>query len=395
MEKEISTSARIFLGVFLFLLAAIGITANTIVVTVLRFRSDFKRKTTNTILTSLASIGFFGCAIDIPLALSTMVASPAEFHRRNLLLAQAALGSFLFWGYITSFFLLSIDLHDTLRRALNRQAYLSTKRISMVLTLAAIPGVGISAIFVIKGKYFIPYVPLDKGPIFLTIIRSVLFIALVISVSSNIYYFLKIRKLIKSIFNDVGTSSSRTRRNQKYFKGRDISWTVILIILVFCFSYLPYMAFSIVYVKAEVRCSNAIVICQSFTYLKYAVSSLIFARADGRFLKVFVNIVRRAARKQEEHRNKSEDTNAINRRQTTTIRKKDFSRSSSVQHLVLGEGIEELAKTETRESMNHLNQPQTILQAAVASPHQYYLPKIMITTPEGGRTILFNQTKFQ
>ena len=109
MGKEISISVRIFLGVFLFLLAAMGIITNTMVLTVLRLTGVFRGKSTSLILISLTSIGVFGCAVEILLALSTMVASPAEFRRRNLLFIQAVLGSFLFWSYITSFFLLSIE----------------------------------------------------------------------------------------------------------------------------------------------------------------------------------------------------------------------------------------------------------------------------------------------
>lgn len=83
----------------------------------------------------------------------------------------------------------------------------------MVLIFVVIFGVGIFVIFVIKGKYFIFYVLLDKGFIFFMIIWFVLFIVLVIFVFLNIYYFFKIRKLIKSIFNDVGISFLWMRRN--------------------------------------------------------------------------------------------------------------------------------------------------------------------------------------
>ena len=404
MGIEISNSVKIFLGVFIILLAIIGIIGNIIVVTVLRLRNIFTRKTTSLILTSLAAVDLLGCTVDIPLAFSTMVATVPDGHVHNLSLAQVAFGPFLFLGYITCFFLLSIDWNDALRKASSRQVYLTTKRILAVLTLAVISGVAMSSLFVIKIENPSPLLPRKTEPIFFTIIRSVLFLAFVIAVSSNIYYFLQIRKLIKRHSENVGISYSQMQRNQWHLKERDISWTVIQIILVVCLSYTPYIVASIIYNNVDARSLNGIAICRSLTYLKYAVNSFIFTKLDGRFLRFFVDIVRgadsnkrknvvnsfsrRVNKRQGENRHKSEDISAINKRRASAGLNRDEVVNLRVRSLAPGEDIQELGKITARE----LTQTQTNVQA-VAKSLRYHLPMITMTSPQGRTTALLKEKK--
>ncbi|KAJ7337884.1 hypothetical protein OS493_008042 [Desmophyllum pertusum] len=282
MDQEISSSVKIFLGVFIIFLAVIGILGNTIVITVLKLKNIFTRKTTSLILTSLAAVDLLGSMVDIPLAFSTMVVTPPLGQLYNLSLAQVAIGPFFFWGYITCFFLLSIDRNDALRKSSNRQVFLTTKRILAVLTLSVTSGVGISLLCVFQSENPNPLLPRKTEPRFVT---------LMIAVSSNIYLFLKIRKWIK----ENASSSDQGQSSQWRVKERNISWTVIQVILVVFFSYIPYIIGSIIYDNnSEMRSLNGIAICRSLTYLKYAVNAFIFTRLDRRFLRCFVDILRGA-----------------------------------------------------------------------------------------------------
>lgn len=115
-NQEISFEIRVFLGVFISALSIVGTVGNTIVITVLRLNNIFTRKTTGLILTSLAVVDLLCSTVEIPLAICTMIVHGPDDHLYNLSLTQQALGPCVFWGYTTSFFLLSIDRNDALRK---------------------------------------------------------------------------------------------------------------------------------------------------------------------------------------------------------------------------------------------------------------------------------------
>lgn len=397
MDQEISSSVKIFLGVFIIFLAVIGILGNTIVITVLKLKNIFTRKTTSLILTSLAAVDLLGSMVDIPLAFSTMVVTPPLGQLYNLSLAQVAIGPFFFWGYITCFFLLSIDRNDALRKSSNRQVFLTTKRILAVLTLSVTSGVGISLLCVFQSENPNPLLPRKTEPRFVTFIRGFLFLAFMIAVSSNIYLFLKIRKWIK----ENASSSDQGQSSQWRVKERNISWTVIQVILVVFFSYIPYIIGSIIYDNnSEMRSLNAIAIRRSLTYLKYAVNAFIFTRLDRRFLRCFVDILRGAdsinrktVKKSFQQRIKSnkvedrcdaEEVSGINRHAISIPESNDANDvlNGGVHSLASGhQNIRQLVTITVRE-LNRIE--NDVLSAKTELP----LPTIVITSPQGKTTVL-------
>lgn len=242
------------------------------------------------ILISLAAVDLLGSMLHIPLAFSTMIISSQDNHLYNSSLAQQVLGPCLFWGYITCFFLLSVDRNDSLRKDSNRQEFLTSKRILVVLIIAIASAVGMAVFFVLETEYPNPLLPRKSAPIQLTAVRGALFLLFVIAVFSNIYLDIRVIKLVREHSKNM-TSGSRIQRNQWQAKERAISWTIIQVILVVRFSYVPYIVASIIYTHNNVRSLDAIAICRSLTYLKYAVNAFIFTRLDGRFLTVFFNIL--------------------------------------------------------------------------------------------------------
>lgn len=397
MDQEISSSVKIFLGVFIIFLAVIGILGNTIVITVLKLKNIFTRKTTSLILTSLAAVDLLGSMVDIPLAFSTMVVTPPLGQLYNLSLAQVAIGPFFFWGYITCFFLLSIDRNDALRKSSNRQVFLTTKRILAVLTLSVTSGVGISLLCVFQSENPNPLLPRKTEPRFVTFIRVFLFLAFMIAVSSNIYLFLKIRKWIK----ENASSSDQGQSSQWRVKERNISWTVIQVILVVFFSYIPYIIGSIIYDNnSEMRSLNGIAICRSLTYLKYAVNAFIFTRLDRRFLRCFVDILRgadsinrktveksfhqRIKNNKVEHRCDAEEVSGINRHASSIPESNDANNvlNGGVHSLASGhQNIRQLVTITVRE-LNPIE--NDVLSAKTELP----LPTIVITSPQGKTTVL-------
>ncbi|XP_020609032.1 histamine H2 receptor-like [Orbicella faveolata] len=296
MGKEITPSVKIFLGVFIILLALIGVIGNTIVIIVLRIKNIFTRKATSLILTSLAAVDLLGSMVDIPLAFGIMVASLPDEQLYRLSLAKVVIGPLFFLGYITCFFLLSLDRNDALRKTSNRPALFTPKRLVIVLTLSLIFGIAMSLLFVFKSEDPSPLVPLRMEPRLLTVIRAVLFLVFVIAFFSNIYFYLKIRRLIKNHSENGAAGFSQVQRENWQVKERRVSWTVIQLILVVCLSYIPYTVTSIIFLNADIvdmRVLNAVAVCRSLTYLKYAVNAFVFTRLDGKFLRVFVDIFRR------------------------------------------------------------------------------------------------------
>lgn len=291
MEKEISFGIRVFLGVFITVLAIVGIIGNTIVITVLRVKNNFMRKRTSLILTSLAAVDLLGSMVDMPLAFSTMIIASPDDHLYNLSLAQQVLGPCLFWGYITCFFVLSNDRNDSIRKASNRQQLLTSKRIVVVLIIATVFAVGMALFFFLKTENPNPLLPRQSASIQLTAVRGALFLLFVIAIFSNIYLDIRVIKLVREHSENI-TSASQKQRNHWQTKERAISWTIIQVILVVSFSYVPYIAASIIYTHTNVHSLDAIAICRSLTYLKYAVNAFIFTRLDGRFLTVFFKILR-------------------------------------------------------------------------------------------------------
>lgn len=291
VDREISFGIKVFLGVFIILMAVVGIVGNTIVITVLRSNNTFMRKTTSLILTNLAVVDLLGCAVNIPLAFCTVIAGAPVGHLYQLSLAHVAFGPCLFWGYITCFFLLSVNRNDALRKMSNRQELLTTKRILIVLILAIASGAGIAVFFVVKIENPNPLLPRRTAPKVLTIARGILFLLFVIAVASNIYLCMRVKKLVKEHSENI-PSEFQEQRNQWQIKERNISWTTIQVVLVVCFSYVPYIVASTIYSNVDIRSLNAIAICRSLTYLKYAVNVFIFTRLDGRFLKAFVDTLR-------------------------------------------------------------------------------------------------------
>ena len=295
VDENISFGTRIFLGLFIITLAGIGIIGNTIVITVLRLKNVFMRKTTSLILTSLASVDLLGSIVDIPLAFSTMVVASPVDHLYNLSLTQEVIGPCLFWGYITCFFLLSIDRNDALRKISNRQEFLTTKRILVVLILAIASSAGLALFFALKTENPNPLLPRKTAPKVVTAVRGVLFLLFVIAVSCNIYLYMRVKKIIKEHSVNVASESEEQRYHWQ-MKERTISWTIIQVVLVVCLSYVPYIIASVIYSKRDIRSLNAIAICRSLTYLKYAVNVFIFTRLDGKFIMAFVEILRCAFR---------------------------------------------------------------------------------------------------
>ena len=297
MSKEISPSIKIFLGVFIILLAIVGIVGNTIVIIVLRIKNIFTRRATSLILTSLAAVDLLGSMVDIPLAFSIMVASLPDVKLYCLSLAKVVIGPLFFLGYITCLFLLSLDRNDALRKISNRPALLTTKRVVMVLTLSLIFGIAMSLLFVFKSDDPSPLVPRKMEPRLLTVIRAVLFLIFMIAFFSNIYFYLKIKRLISSHSENAAAAFSQIQKGNWRVKERKVSWTVIQLILVVCLSYIPYTVTSIIFLNADIvdmRVLNALAICRSLTYLKYAVNAFVFTRLNGKFLRVFVDIFRRS-----------------------------------------------------------------------------------------------------
>lgn len=409
MDIGISTSVRTFLGVFIILLAVIGIIGNILVVTVLQLKNIFTRKTTSLILTTLAVVDLFGSTVDIPLAFSTIVASPPEDQLYHLSLAQVVLGPFLFLGYTTCFFLLSFDRNDALRKARNRHALLTTKRIIVVLTFAVLCGVAISLMFIFKSEIPNPLLPRQTEPRSLTIIRAVLFLAFVIAVSSNIYFYLKIKKLVKDHSENVAANLSQEQIGQWHVKERKISWTVIQVILVVCLSYVPYTVTSIIYNKADIidiHLQNAMAICRSLTYLKYAVNAFIFTRLDGKFLRVFFDILRgtysaktrkivvrsasRRADKSDEAGNEEEQFEAVDvgciSEQPTVFQGTNNVLNKGAQSLDSRQVINELVTLAERE-LNHVeNDEQSTIMELLP-------PTISLTSPQGKTIVLLQEKK--
>lgn len=397
MGKGISTSVRIFLGVFIILLAVIGIIGNTIVITVLRVKNIFTRKTTSLILMSLATVDLLGSTVDIPLAFSTMVATPPDGQLYYLSLAQVVLGPFLFLGYTTCFFLLSFDRNDSLRKASNRHVLLTTKRITVVLSLAVTCGFATSLLFVFKSETPNPLLPRKTEPRLLTITRAVLFLAFVIAVSSNVYFYLKIKKMIKNHSEHIAASCSQEQIGHWHLKERKISWMVIQVILVVCFSYVPYTITSIIYNKADetdIRLRNAMAICRSLTYLKYAVNAFTFTRLDGKFLMVFFDILRgidstkrkiivkslsrRVDDIKEEENSDQEDPRALPEANDVL--------NERVHSLASGHEIRELVTVTIRE----MNQAENNVPIAKT---ELLLPTISVTSPQGRTIVLFKEKK--
>lgn len=406
IDKGISTSVRIFLGVFIILLAVVGIIGNIIVVTVLQVKNIFTRKTTSLILTTLALVDLLGSTVDIPLAFSTIVATPPEDQLYYLSLAQVVLGPFLFLGYTTCFFLLSFDRNDALRKARNRQALLTTKRIIVVLTLAVSCGVAVSLMFIFKSEIPNPLLPRQTEPRLLTVTRAVLFLAFVIAVSSNIYLYLKIKKLIKDHSESLAANLSLEQIGQWHVKERKISWTVIQVILVVCLSYAPYTVTSIIYDKADaidIHLQNAMAICRSLTYLKYAVNAFIFTRLDAKFLMVFFDILqgtrsantprkivvqsvsRRADKRDEEDQFEAEDVGCIIE-QLAVFQGTNNVLIEGVQPLDSRQDIHELVTVAKRELYLVENDGQS-------TKMELLLPTISLTSPQGKTIVLLKEKK--
>lgn len=403
MEKGISTSVRIFLGIFIILLAVIGVIGNTIVVTVLKVKNIFTRKTTSLILMSLAVVDLLGSTVDIPLAFSTMVAAPPDRKLYNLSLAQVVLGPLLFLGYITCFFLLSFDRNDALRQTSNRQVLLTTKRIMVVLTLAVSFGVAISLLVVFKNENPNPLLPRKTEPRLLTVTRAVLFLAFVIAVSSNVYVYLRIKKLIKNHTEHVAANFSEEQIGHWQVKERKISWTVIQVILVVCFSYVPFTITSIIYDKADTtdkHLRNAMAICRSLTYLKYAVNAFIFTRLDGKFLRVFFDILRgtdssrrkiivksnsRRVEKSSEEENSEAEVRGIDK-QPRALPDVNEVLNERANSLASGHGNHVLVTVSVRE-MNHVENDVPFAKT------ELLLPRISVTSPQGKTVVLLKEKR--
>ncbi|XP_078374356.1 uncharacterized protein LOC144657871 [Oculina patagonica] len=405
MVKGISTSVRIFLGIFIILLAVIGIIGNTTVVTVLKVKNIFTRKTTSLILTSLAVVDLLGSTVDIPLAFSTMVASPPDRQLQlyHLSLAQVALGPLLFLGYITCFFLLSFDRNDALRKTSNRQVLLTTKRIMVVLALAVTCGVAISLLYVFKSENPNPLLPRKTEPRLLTVIRAVLFLAFVIAVSSNVYFYLRIKKLIKNHTEHVAANFSEEQISQWHVKERKISWTVIQVIMVVCFSYVPFTITSIIYDKADttdIHLRNAMAICRSLTYLKYAVNAFIFTRLDGKFLRVFFDILRgtdssrrkiivksfdRRVTKSNEEENPDAEVGGIDK-QPRALPDVNEVLNERANSLDSRQGNPKFARVAVRE-MNHIENDVPCTKT------ELLLPTISVTSPQGKTIVLLKEKR--
>lgn len=401
MGKEISTSVKTFLGVFIILLAIIGVIGNTIVITVLRIKNIFTRKATSLILTSLAAVDLLGSMVDIPLAFSIMVASLPDEQLYRLSLAKVVIGPLFFLGYITCFFLLSFDRNDALRKTSNRPALLTAKRILMVLTLSLTFGVAMSLLFVFKSENPSPLIPRKMEPRLLTLTRGGLFLAFVIAVSSNIYFYLKIKRLIRDHSENAAVGFSQVQRGNWQVKERKVSWTVIQLILVVCLSYIPYTVTSIIFMNAnivDIRLLNAVAICRSLTYLKYAVNAFIFTRLDGKFLRVFVDILRRFhsnkrrivakspsrrvhSKKKEEHSD-AENVGGITERLEAIANAKEVLNEKASGH-----EIRELVTVKVRE----INLAENDVR--VAKPDEFPLPTILITSPQGKSTVILKDKK--
>ena len=394
MGKEISPSIKIFLGAFIILLATIGIIGNSIVITVLRIKNIFTRKATSLILTSLAAVDLLGSMVDIPLAFSIMVESLPDEQLNRLSLAKVVIGPLLFLGYITCFLLLSLDRNDALRKTSNRPALLTPKRVVVVFTLSLIVGVPMSLLFVFKSEEPSPLVPRRMEPRLLTVIRAVLFLVFVIAFFSNIYFYLKIKRLITNHSkNAAAVGFSQVQRENWKVKERKVSWTVIQLILVVCLSYIPYIVTSIIFLNADVvdiHVLNALAICHSLTYLKYAVNAFVFTRVDGKFLRVFVDIFRRFpsnkrkivvempsrrvhSKKKEEHLN-SAKVGVISERLEANPNAKDFLNEKG-HSLALRHEICELVTLTVKERINMAENVGRV------SKTEFPLPTLLKTSP--------------
>lgn len=291
-NQEISFEIRVFLGVFISALSIVGTVGNTIVITVLRPNNIFTRKTTGLILTSLAVIDLLCSTVEIPLAICTMIVHGPDDHLYNLSLTQQALGPCVFWGYTTSFFLLSIDRNDALRKISYRQQVLTTKRILVAIIIAMAFGVGLALFFLFRTENPYPLLPRQTASVMLTSVRGGLFLLFLLSVFSNIYYFVQIKKLLREHSEITADTFSKQRRNRWRTRERNLSWRIIQVILVVSFSYVPYTIASIIYNNAEIHSLNAIALCRSLTYLKCAANVFIFTKLDRRFIMVFFDKLR-------------------------------------------------------------------------------------------------------
>ena len=291
-NQEISFEIRVFLGVFISVLSIVGTVGNTIVITVLRLKNIFTRKTTGLILTSLAVVDLLCSTVEIPLAICTMIVRGPDDHLYNLSLTQQALGPCVFWGYTTSFFLLSIDRNDALRKISYRQQVLTTKRVLVAIIIAMAFGVGLALFFLFTTENPYPLLPRQTASVMLTSVRGGLFLLFLLSVSSNIYYFVQIKKLLREHSEITGDTFSQQRRNRWKTRERNLSWRIIQVILVVSFSYVPYTIASIIHNNAEIHSLNSIALCRSLTYLKCAANVFIFTKLDRRFIMVFFDKLR-------------------------------------------------------------------------------------------------------
>ena len=281
-----------FLGVFISALSIVGTVGNTIVITFLRLNNIFTRKTTGLILTSLAVVDLLCSTVEIPLAFCIMTVHSPDDHLYNLSLTQEALGPCVFWGYTTSFFLLSIDRNDALRKISYRRQVLTTRRILVAIIIAMTFGVGLALFFLFKTENPYPLLPRQTASIMLTSVRGGLFFLFLVSVSSNIYCFVQIKKLLREHYEITADTFSQQRRNRWKTRERNLSWRIIQVILVVFFSYVPYTIASIIYRNAEIHSLNSIALCRSLTYLKCVANVFIFTKLDRRFTMVFFDKLR-------------------------------------------------------------------------------------------------------
>ena len=226
-NQEISFEIRVFLAVFISVLSIVGTVGNTIVITVLTLNNIFTRKTTGLILTSLAVVDLLCSTVEIPLAICTMIVRVPDDHLYNLSLTQQALGPCVFWGYTTSFFLLSIDRNDALRKISYRQQVLTTKRVLVAIIIAMAFGVGLALFFLFTTDNPYPLLPRQTASVMLTSVRGGLFLLFLLSVSSNIYYFVQIKKLLREHSEITGDTFSQQRRNRWKTRERNLSWRII------------------------------------------------------------------------------------------------------------------------------------------------------------------------
>ena len=347
------------------------------------------RKTTSLILRSLAVVDLLGSTVEIPLAFSTMIVPAPVGHLHHLSLVQVVLGPCLFWGYITCFFLLSIDRNDALRKCSHRQEFLTTKRILVVLVLALAFGVGLAFFFVFKTERPNPLLPRQTEARVLTAVRGSLFLFFLLSVSTNIYYYIRIKKLVKEHSEITASeSTSQEQRNQWQTKERNISWTITQVILVVCLSYVPYIIVSIIFTKAEIKSLNAIALCRSLTYLKYAANVFIFTRLDGKFATAFLDILRGIR-----SFNNKVDAHSlelgVNNAEEDNHNKSVSKNRQNCEPMVFSETLRQSLALghETRTLFVSVKEKRTEKKTKTAKA-EVALPVIMITSPTGKTTTL-------